>query len=141
MLASRRRRRGWRPSVGAISMRVVPVTAGPDGQRRRRGEFCRSGERDCATFPERTTGYTAVLSFGSTGQLFTQITQDAPFEVFLAADQETPRKAVAAGLGLEDSVFTYAVGKIVLFSTNLDLTMVRRTCAGESLKKLRSPIR
>jgi molybdate transport system substrate-binding protein len=66
--------------------------------------------------------YQAVLSFGSTGQLFTQITQDAPFEVFLAADQETPRKAVSVGLGLEDSVFTYAIGKIVLFSTNLDLT-------------------
>jgi len=64
----------------------------------------------------------AVLSFGSTGQLFTQITQAAPFEVFLAADQETPRKAVTAGFGLADSVFTYAVGKVVLFSTTLDLT-------------------
>ena len=68
------------------------------------------------------TGYKAVLSFGSTGQLYTQITQDAPFEVLLAADQETPRKAVAAGLGLEHSVFTYAIGKIVLFSAHLDLT-------------------
>src|SRR6185436_18660465 len=71
---------------------------------------------------QTATGYRAVLSFGSTGQLYTQITQDAPFEILLAADQETPRKAVAAGLGLEGSVFTYAVGKLVLFSTNLDLT-------------------
>ena len=71
---------------------------------------------------QTATGYKAVLSFGSTGQLYTQITQDAPFEVLLAADEETPRKAVAAGLGLEDSVFTYAIGKIVLFSANLDLT-------------------
>jgi len=71
---------------------------------------------------QTATGYRAILSFGSTGQLYTQITQDAPFEILLAADQETPRKAVAAGLGVEDSVFTYAVGRIVLFSTNLDLT-------------------
>jgi molybdate transport system substrate-binding protein len=64
----------------------------------------------------------AVLSFGSTGQLFTQITQGAPFEVFLSADEGTPRQAVAAGLGLADSLFTYAIGKVVLFSTTLDLS-------------------
>jgi molybdate transport system substrate-binding protein len=78
--------------------------------------------KEIAQLFQKATGYRAILSFGSTGQLFAQITQDAPFEVLLAADQETPRKAVAAGLGLEDGVFTYAVGKIVLFSTNLDLT-------------------
>jgi molybdate transport system substrate-binding protein len=78
--------------------------------------------REIAQLFQKATGCRAVLSFASTRQLFTQITQDAPFEVLLAADQETPRKAVAAGLGLEDSVFTYAIGKIVLFSANLDLT-------------------
>jgi molybdate transport system substrate-binding protein len=78
--------------------------------------------KEIAELFQKATGYRAVLSFGSTGQLFAQITQDAPFEVFLAADQETPRKAVAAGLGLEDGLFTYATGKIVLFSTTLDLT-------------------
>jgi molybdate transport system substrate-binding protein len=80
---------------------------------------------DCATeiarLFEQRTGNHAVLSSGSTGQLFTQITQDAPFEIFLAADEETPNKAVAAGLAPADSAFTYALGKIVLFSTTLDL--------------------
>jgi molybdate transport system substrate-binding protein len=71
---------------------------------------------------EQQSGNRAVLSFGSTGQLFAQITQGAPFEAFLAADEETPRKVVAGGFGLADSVFTYAVGKIVVFSTTLDLT-------------------
>ena len=48
--------------------------------------------------PSRTkTGDEAVLSFGSTGQLYTQITQGAPFEVFLAADDERPKKAVDDG--------------------------------------------
>ena len=62
------------------------------------------------------TGHEAVFSFGSTGQLFTQITQDAPFEVFLAADQARPERAVKEGLAVPESRFTYATGKIVLFS-------------------------
>ncbi len=62
------------------------------------------------------TGDEAVLSFGSTGQLYTQISQGAPFEVFLAADDERPKKAIAAGLAVPDSAFTYATGKIVLWS-------------------------
>ena len=71
---------------------------------------------------EQKSGNHAILSFGSTGQLFAQITQDAPFEVFLAADEETPRKTVDGGFGQAGSIFTYAVGKLVLFSATLDLT-------------------
>jgi molybdate transport system substrate-binding protein len=78
--------------------------------------------KELAQLFEQQSGTRTVLSFGSTGQLFTQITQEAPFEVFLSADEETPRKAVSSGLGLADTVFTYAVGKVVLFSTTLDLT-------------------
>ena len=68
------------------------------------------------------TGHKTLMSFGATGQLFTQIPQDAPFEVFLAADQETPRKAVTEGLAVEDSLFTYAVGRIALYSSSLDVS-------------------
>lgn len=70
---------------------------------------------------EKKTGHKAVFSFGSTGQLFTQITQDAPFEVFLAADQTRPEKAVADKLAVEGSRFTYATGRIVLFSKDRNL--------------------
>ncbi len=70
---------------------------------------------------EAATGHRAILSFGSTGQLFTQITQAAPFEVFLAADQERPAKAIEDGLAVADSLFTYALGRIVLFSEDPDL--------------------
>jgi molybdate transport system substrate-binding protein len=69
---------------------------------------------------EKATGHKAVFSFGSTGQLYTQITQDAPFEVFLAADQATPKKAVDAGLAVPESRFVYATGKVVLFSRDKD---------------------
>ncbi|MGE0768721.1 MAG: molybdate ABC transporter substrate-binding protein, partial [Hyphomicrobiaceae bacterium] len=65
---------------------------------------------------EKAKGSKVVLSFGSTGQLYAQIAHAAPFDVFLAADQTTPTKAVDEGRAVPDSRFTYAVGKLVLFS-------------------------
>ncbi|HYH22654.1 MAG TPA: molybdate ABC transporter substrate-binding protein [Azospirillum sp.] len=65
---------------------------------------------------EAKTGHKAVLSFGATGQFYAQIRQDAPFAVFLAADDETPKKAVEEGLAIADSRFTYATGRLVLWS-------------------------
>jgi molybdate transport system substrate-binding protein len=65
---------------------------------------------------ERKTGLKAVFSFGATGQFFTQISQAAPFEVFLSADQATVTKAGAEGRAVSATQFTYAVGKLVMFS-------------------------
>jgi len=65
---------------------------------------------------ERATGHRAIYSFGATGQLYTQIDQGAPFAVFLAADRARPRKAEAEGLAVPGTRFTYASGRIVLFS-------------------------
>lgn len=65
---------------------------------------------------EAKTGHKAVLSFGATGQFYAQIRQDAPYAVFLAADETTPAKAVAEGLAIADSRFTYAIGRLVLWS-------------------------
>lgn len=62
------------------------------------------------------TGHDAILSFGSSGQLFAQITQGAPFKVFLSADAERPEQAVKAGLAVAESRFTYAIGRVVLWS-------------------------
>src|SRR4051812_8114696 len=70
---------------------------------------------------EAKPGHKAVLSFGATGQFYTQITQGAPFQVFLSADDSTPKKLAAGGLALGDSEFTYAVGKIVLYSKTAGL--------------------
>lgn len=65
---------------------------------------------------EQDTGHKAVLSFGSTGSFYAQIRNGAPFQVLLAADDETPAKLEKEGLGLAGSSFTYAVGKLVLWS-------------------------
>jgi molybdate transport system substrate-binding protein len=64
----------------------------------------------------KATGHQAVFSPGGTGQLYAQITQDAPFEVFLAADEATPKKAVDQGFAVAGSRFTYATGRLALFS-------------------------
>ena len=82
------------------------------------------------------TGDEAVLSFGSTGQLYTQISQGAPFEVFLAADDERPKKAIADGLAVPDSAFTYATGKIVLWSADPKLVQGAATLKNGKFEKI-----
>lgn len=65
---------------------------------------------------EARTGHEALLSFGSSGQFYAQIANGAPYEVFLSADRARPERAEAEGLALAGSRFTYAVGRLVLFS-------------------------
>ena len=77
--------------------------------------FTAAAREIAAAFEDRT-GAAALLSFGSTGQLYAQIVQGAPFEVFLAADQERPERAEREGLAVPGSRRTYAVGRLVLFS-------------------------
>jgi len=65
---------------------------------------------------EARTGHKATLSFGSSGQFYTQIANGAPFEVFLSADAERPARAEAEGLAVAGARFTYATGRLVLWS-------------------------
>ncbi|MDB5462377.1 MAG: molybdenum transporter, periplasmic molybdate-binding protein [Phenylobacterium sp.] len=62
------------------------------------------------------TGHTAVLSFGSSGQFYAQMAHGAPYEVFLSADADRPKQAERDGLGVAGTRFTYAVGRLVLYS-------------------------
>jgi molybdate transport system substrate-binding protein len=62
------------------------------------------------------TGHKAVAISGSTGKFYTQIKEGAPFEVLLAADDDTPRKLEDEGLAVKGQRFTYARGKLVLWS-------------------------
>ncbi|HWV00498.1 MAG TPA: molybdate ABC transporter substrate-binding protein [Devosia sp.] len=68
------------------------------------------------------TGSDVKLSFGSTGGLYTQITQAAPFDVFLSADDKRTKTAIRDGFGVDGTDFTYAVGRVVLYSPTLDVT-------------------
>ena len=64
----------------------------------------------------KDTGHKAELSFGATGKFYAQINNGAPFGVLLAADDTTPAKIANEGKGVADSRFTYAIGKLVLWS-------------------------
>lgn len=68
------------------------------------------------------TGNDVQLSFGATGGLYTQITQAAPFDVFFSADDKRTATAIKDGFAVAGSEFTYAVGKVVLYSPTLDLS-------------------
>ena len=65
---------------------------------------------------EQDTGHKLVLSFGSTGSFYAQIKNGAPFDVLLAADSDTPLRLEKDGLGVAGSRFTYATGRLVLWS-------------------------
>jgi molybdate transport system substrate-binding protein len=62
------------------------------------------------------TGHRAIVSYGSTGKLYAQILNGAPFDIFLAADQDRPALIEHKGLG--QSRFTYATGQLVLWSSD-----------------------
>lgn len=65
---------------------------------------------------QKDTGHKAVLAFGATGKFYAQIANGAPFEVFLAADDDTPAKLEAEHRTVPGTRFTYATGKLVLWS-------------------------
>lgn len=66
---------------------------------------------------ERESGHRLVPSFASSGTLFAQIHNGAPFDVFLSADELRPRQLISDNLALADSAFVYATGQLVLWSS------------------------
>lgn len=64
----------------------------------------------------KESGHTLKITTGSTGKLFAQIAQGAPFQVLLSADAKTPARIEADGLGVAGSRFTYAIGKLSFWS-------------------------
>lgn len=70
---------------------------------------------------EKQTGHQVTLVFGSTGKHYAQIKNGAPFEAFFAADVKRPKLLEEEGAAQPGSRFTYAIGKVVLWSPNQDL--------------------
>jgi hypothetical protein len=79
-----------------------------------------------------------MLSFGATGQFYTQMTQAAPFEAFLSADESTPKRLVDGRLAVADSLFTYAVGSSSSSAVKRGSWPASRPCA--ILNSARSPL-
>jgi molybdate transport system substrate-binding protein len=70
---------------------------------------------------ERDTGHKVQATYGATGKFYAQIKNRAPFEVLLAADDDTPAKLEKEGAAVAHSRFTYAIGKLVLWSAHAGL--------------------
>jgi len=66
---------------------------------------------------EKATGHKAVIAYGTVGKFYAQIKNAAPFDVLVSADDATPMRLEKDGLAIPDSRFTYAIGKLVLWST------------------------
>lgn len=67
---------------------------------------------------ERDTGHKALLAFGATGRFFAQVKNGAPFQVLVAADDETPARMEQEGLAVAGTRITYAIGRLVLWSAS-----------------------
>lgn len=72
--------------------------------------------KEIAAAFERETGHRAILSFGASGKFYAQVRNGAPFEVLLAADGTVPARLEADGLAVGGTRFTYAVGRLALWS-------------------------
>ena len=67
---------------------------------------------------EKSTGHKLFVSGGSTGKFYAQISSGAPFDVFLSADDTTPARLEKEGFAVAGTRFTYATGRLVLWSAN-----------------------
>jgi molybdate transport system substrate-binding protein len=78
-----------------------------------------------------STGHDVVLSFGSTGKLYAQIINGAPFDAFLAADAARPSKLETDTQAVAGTRFTYAYGQIVLWSAKQNVDVHNLLLAGD----------
>lgn len=70
---------------------------------------------------QKTSDVHIALSFGSSGKFYAQIKQGAPYELFFSADQAKPDALQKEGLVIDSSRFTYAIGRLALWSPHPDL--------------------
>jgi molybdate transport system substrate-binding protein len=98
----------------ALTLGAAPALAA-DTQVAVAANFTEPAKEIAAAFKAKT-GHTATLSFGASGQFYTQMAHGAPYEVFLSADAERPKKAEDEGLAVKGTRYTYAFGRLVLYS-------------------------
>jgi len=80
----------------------------------------------------KETEHTARFSFGPTGKLFAQISNGAPFDIFFAANEKTPKAAVEQSLTVKNSYFIYAQGALALYSPSLPVATQKQVVLTDS---------
>jgi molybdate transport system substrate-binding protein len=81
-------------------------------------------DQAAAEFMTRNPDTKVIVTYGSSGNLYAQLANEAPFDLFLSADIEYPRKLVEQGRAVKGSEFVYAVGHLVVWvptKSGLDL--------------------
>lgn len=76
---------------------------------------------DIALQFEKDTGHKVLATPGATGKFYAQISNGAPFEILISADDETPRKLAKEAKAVAESQFTYAIGALALWSPDASL--------------------
>ncbi|MBA3915355.1 MAG: molybdate ABC transporter substrate-binding protein [Acidobacteriales bacterium] len=94
---------------------------------------------DVAARFEKSTGNHVKLTFGSSGNLFVQIQNGAPFDLFFSADTDYAKKLEAAGLIVPGTLYEYASGKLVIWvpkASPLDLNRGLQVLLDPRVKKI-----
>jgi molybdate transport system substrate-binding protein len=124
--------RGERGPVGGGGDREVRVAAASD--------LKFAFDEVASEFQKKNPGVKVTVTYGSSGNFYAQLSNQAPFDLYLSADIEYPRKLVDSGLAVKESEFVYAVGHLVVWVPNgskLDLDKLGvRAVADPSVKKL-----
>jgi len=92
--------------------------------------------KDIAAEFEKSSGHTVQTTAGSSGKFYAQIKNGAPFEVFFSADDERPKLLEEEGMAVKGSRFTYAVGRLVLWSPDAALVTGEETLKSGKFKHL-----
>lgn len=104
-------------SAITLTLCLVPAARADSVQVAVAANFTAPMQKIAAQF-ETDTGHKAELSFGSTGKLYAQINNGAPFQILLSADDKTPARLEQEGKVVPQSRFTYAIGTLVLWSAD-----------------------
>jgi len=101
--------------LAALAALFAPPALAADTQVAVAANFTEPAKEIAAAF-KTATGHNAILSFGSSGQFYAQIARGAPYQVFLSADADRPKRAEQDGVGVPKTRFTYAIGRLALYS-------------------------
>lgn len=92
--------------------------------------------REVAMEFKKSTGHHVQVAAGSSGNLYSQIKNGAPFDAFFSADMERPKRLEEGGFGVKDSRFTYAIGRLTLWSPIADLVKGEETLSSKNFTRL-----
>ncbi len=115
-----RRRKSFRSSLGLLLLLIGVQAKADDIRVAVASNFATTMETLASRF-ERKSGHHVIVIPGASGRLYAQILHGAPFDAFFSADSERPQQLENSGHAIDGSRFTYAVGRLVLWSRDGDL--------------------